>query len=87
MNNFECKGTKKFLVSGFKFQVFSCDKRLAVIFYIFFSIRDGILLTRHSNFLDAFLEVVAIGDGSVLHAGTVVVDGVHRVVQELGNLR
>ena len=44
-------------------------------------------LLGHTDFLDFPFELVAVVEGSVLDAGTVVVDGVDGIVKELCNFR
>ena len=41
----------------------------------------------HANLLHALLELFPVTDGTILDFGALIIDSVHRIVKELGNLR
>ena len=66
--------------------LFSENLHFGPLTFRFLQNADYKLSARHSDFLDMLLEVLTVADGSVLHTGPVVVDGVDGIVEELGNL-
>ena len=41
----------------------------------------------HANLLHTLLELFPVTDGTILDFGAIIIDSVHRIVKELGNLR